>query len=344
VAKENPGKSAGWIAQTVQGSAFPDRYDQQEKDAQGWVDAWGGGEGTPEGSAAGGGTYAKSYQFVRGAGENSWAAMQRLAEEVGWRLFVVGNSLYYMSEADLYARRPRYTFTPDDPAILELSYDVDWGKAVSEMTATVALSRWEAPPGSVVTVDGFNVPDGRWLVTAITRDYFAPTADITLKQPGKAKLEPAPEQGERAAKATGDGTATEQDDGSKTAKLYREAKTFSGGYVWGGGHSGPLSNFKPADGLDCSGSCSLALKRAGMYSGDTAMVSGDFAASYGQPGPGKHFTVWANSEHVWIQFHGLGSGKRFDTSPHGDGPRGPRVRNSDRSDTGRFTARHWPGA
>ena len=76
--------------------------------------------------------------------------MQRLASEVGWRLFVVGNSVYFMSEEQLYARRPRYELRPDNPSVLDLAYDVDWGKATSEATMTVALERWGAPPGSVV--------------------------------------------------------------------------------------------------------------------------------------------------------------------------------------------------
>jgi len=50
----------------------------------------------------------RAYQFAREPDETSWDAIQRLAGEVGWRFFVVGEAVYYMSEDALYRRRPRY--------------------------------------------------------------------------------------------------------------------------------------------------------------------------------------------------------------------------------------------
>jgi hypothetical protein len=292
-------------------------------------------------------SYAKSYQFARSADENSWEAMQRLAGEVGWRCFVVGNSLYYMSEAALYGRRVRYEVTPDDPAMLDLTYDVDWGKRTSECELDVALDRWGAAPGSVVTLDGFGVPDGRWLVTGVSRDYFATNASVTLKQPGKALLEPANERVTRASNAssTSADTQTPLDDGTKAGKLYAECKRISdagGTYVYGGGHGAPLVSLSSGQGLDCSSSTSLALHRAGMFNGTTAYVSGQFAREWGEPGRGERFTVWANDGHVWIQLHGIGNAWRFDTSPYGSGGRGPRLRTTPRPTDG-FTPRHWKG-
>jgi len=302
---------------------------------------------TAEGSASGGGEYTKSYQFTRNGDEDSWTAIKRLADEVGWRFFVVGNSVYYMSEDDLYGRRARYEITPDDPAILDLAYDVDWGKPVSECELTVVLDRWGAPPGSVVVIKDFGVPDGRWLVISVNRDYFKPTATITLRQPSKEKLEPASERTSRAANASesGGSTGTAVDDGSKSSKLYAECKRISdagGPYVYGGGHGPSLSTLSSGQGLDCSSSSALALYRADMYEGTTAIVSGEFARSWGKPGEGEKFTVWANGEHVWIQLKGLGNAWRFDTSPYGSGGRGPRLRSTERPTSG-FTARHWPG-
>jgi hypothetical protein len=320
-------------------------YAQHEREATAVVRAW-GGSGSPEGEAQTG-TYARSYQFTRNKDEHSWDAMKRLADEVGWRCFVVGNSVYFMSEADLYARRSRYEITPDDPALLDVSYDVDWGKTVSSLELTVALDRWGAPPGSVVNVDGFGPPDGRWLVASISRDYFAPTATVTCRQPGKEKLEPASERVSRAAVASesGGSSSTRVDDGSKSSRFYAECKRISdagGTYVYGGGHGPSLSTLSSGQGLDCSSSTALALKRAGMFDGDTAIVSGEFARSWGQPGRGERFTVWANGGHVWTQLHGLGAAWRFDTSPYGSGGRGPRLRTTPRPTDG-FTPRHWPG-
>jgi hypothetical protein len=112
--------------------------------------------------------------------------MQRLASEVGWRLFVVGNTVYYMSEQQLYQRRARYEVDPDDAAVLDVSYDVDWGKPVSELALTVSLERWGAPPGSVVLVDGFGPADGRWLVTSVSASASATRAGRTTGAAGTA--------------------------------------------------------------------------------------------------------------------------------------------------------------
>jgi hypothetical protein len=113
------------------------------------------------------------------------------------------------------------------------------------------------------------------------------------------------------------------------------------GYLWGGGHGERLENVETTQGLDCSSSCSLALWHEDLFEEDYAWVSGTFAYEYGSSGSGKFFTVYANGEHVWIRLHGSRYW-RFDTSPHGDGGRGPQLRKLPRL-TSRFTARHWPG-
>jgi hypothetical protein len=72
-------------------------------------------------------------------------------------------------------------------------------------------------------------------------------------------------------------------------------------YIWGGGHASFL-----AAGYDCSGSVSYALAAAGLLS--SPEVAGDFE-SYGDPGPGRWVTIYANSQHVWMEV----AGWRFDT-------------------------------
>ncbi|MGA2925194.1 MAG: peptidoglycan endopeptidase, partial [Solirubrobacteraceae bacterium] len=57
---------------------------------------------------------------------------------------------------------------------------------------------------------------------------------------------------------------------------------------------------------DCSGSVSYALAAAGLVS--APMVSGDFE-TWGEPGPGRWITVYANAGHVWMEV----AGWRFDT-------------------------------
>ncbi len=72
-------------------------------------------------------------------------------------------------------------------------------------------------------------------------------------------------------------------------------------YIYGGGHA----SFH-ADGYDCSGSVSYALAAAGLVT--SPMVSGDFEG-WGEPGPGRWITVYANAGHVWMEV----AGWRFDT-------------------------------
>jgi hypothetical protein len=112
------------------------------------------------------------------------------------------------------------------------------------------------------------------------------------------------------------------------------------GYLLGGGHGVDLDKVSAYQPLDCSSSCSKALHMTGLFEHRVAIVSGQFM-DWELSGPGKLFTVYANSEHVWIRLH-RGRWWRFDTSPHGDGGRGPKLRFIPRSSSG-FVARHYPG-
>jgi len=98
-------------------------------------------------------------------------------------------------------------------------------------------------------------------------------------------------------------------------------------YVWGGGHRSWLSR-----GYDCSGAVSYALHGAGLL--DMTMVSGQLA-EWGEAGPGKWITVYANAQHVFMVVAGL----RFDTRGNPLGVSGPRWHRAS-ADPRRFVARH----
>ncbi|MDX6720110.1 MAG: hypothetical protein QOJ63_2364 [Solirubrobacteraceae bacterium] len=99
-------------------------------------------------------------------------------------------------------------------------------------------------------------------------------------------------------------------------------------YVYGGGHGAFQANA-----YDCSGSVSYALAAAGLVS--SPMASGPFM-SWGDPGPGRWITVYANAGHAFM----VVAGWRFDTSALPQG--GTRWSRSMRG-TGGFVARHPPG-
>ena len=99
-------------------------------------------------------------------------------------------------------------------------------------------------------------------------------------------------------------------------------------YIYGGGHA----SFH-ADGYDCSGSVSYALAAAGLVS--SPMVSGQFE-DWGDPGPGRWITIYANAGHVWMDV----AGWRFDTVALAEG--GTRWSRGGGEFAG-FVVRHPPG-
>ena len=72
-------------------------------------------------------------------------------------------------------------------------------------------------------------------------------------------------------------------------------------YVWGGGHGSSSSS-----GYDCSGSVSYVLHAAGLLS---TPEDSSGLMSYGDPGPGRHVTIYANGGHALMGI----DGRRFDT-------------------------------
>ena len=99
-------------------------------------------------------------------------------------------------------------------------------------------------------------------------------------------------------------------------------------YKWGGGHGAWRDS-----GYDCSGSVSFALAGAGLL--DRPLTSGEFM-SWGDAGPGRWITLYANSGHIFMVVAGL----RFDTS--GQGRAGTRWQAAARPVAG-FAVRHPPG-
>ncbi len=102
-------------------------------------------------------------------------------------------------------------------------------------------------------------------------------------------------------------------------------------YIYGGGHA----SFQ-ASGYDCSGSVSYALAAAGLLS--SPLDSTGFE-SWGDPGPGKWITVYANADHAFM----IVAGWRFDTVALAEG--GTRWSHTppDEPDLGSFVQRHPPG-
>ena len=79
-------------------------------------------------------------------------------------------------------------------------------------------------------------------------------------------------------------------------------------YIWGGGHGSFESS-----GYDCSGAVSFALHGGGFLE---SPLDSTGLETWGEPGPGKWITVYANAGHAWMVIAGIA----FDTVG-GPGPR-----------------------
>jgi peptidoglycan hydrolase-like protein with peptidoglycan-binding domain len=144
-------------------------------------------------------------------------------------------------------------------------------------------------------------PDG--VVGSATWSVIGVSGESTLSPPRSALAQQAPsgEQspGDTSASNTAGGEGASSSVVSRVIAAGDEIATRP--YVWGGGHG----SFQSA-GYDCSGSVSYALHGAGLLSSPEDSTG---LESYGEPGPGKDITIYANAEHAFM----VVDGKRFDT-------------------------------
>jgi len=371
LARQHPDWTAGQIAQTVQGSAHPTRYDEWGREAAGVVNAYTGGEKSDaQGTirvGEGGSTLAAMdtrvirkalpYQFRRGGTdgqrEDSWTCLQRLASEVNWRCFMSAGTLYFISEDELMRAKPRFVISEDTLGVSAIDFDIDRGKVRDEVTVTCRAARWTGAPGAVIELFDCGPANGRWLVSDLRRGIFDADATITLKRPSKALPEPPAETVSQTATSK-QAIAAGMTSGSPVERAYAAAKAMDAKrlpYVWGGGHSRAGvadggTGRDPGVGFDCSGSTVAILAAAGMgFSPGGGTATSGSLTSWGEPGPGKGMTLYANSEHVFLVFHDVGKAgdEHFGTGRWGKSWGGAGF-NPNMHPTAGFVARHWPGS
>jgi hypothetical protein len=224
-ARDHPKESPGSVAAHTQGNAGGAKdYDPWEREAKAWLKAYGykGAEDFDVGTTTVTRSFAKRYEFRRGEPgqpEDSWEAIQRLAEEVNWRAFMDKGRLYYMSEDRMIRAKPAMTISQDAPGVDWIDFDMDMGKPASAVTVMCRAAMWEARIGAVVAIEDMGLLDGRWLVAEIDHDLFDPSAVITLKSRSHKLPEPAHEVGESSV--TTGGSAPTIDKGSPRAIIER---------------------------------------------------------------------------------------------------------------------------
>jgi cell wall-associated NlpC family hydrolase len=223
--------------------------------------------------------------------------------------------------------------------------------AISATPGHLARLVAAAPADDVEAAESYPLTDGtRGTVTAPAPDAVpaarirgAETSKIAPGAPSDAEIRRELGQMERALRkqATGgavraallarDGTVEAPESApERVARIIAGANAIAHfPYVYGGGH-GSFTDTA----YDCSGSLSYALASAGLL--DAPLTSGQLA-QWGEPGPGRWVTIYANAGHTFMEVAGL----RFDTRGRA-GPLGSRWQTAPRSLAG-FTVRHPPG-
>jgi hypothetical protein len=189
-ARKNPDASPAQICRDVWGGqGFPlSTWTRWADEAVALVEAYGGG-----GLGGGSRTRKKPFWFKRGRKESTWKATGRLAAEVGWRRFVVGDKFFFVAEEDLMRSRPRLTLSEDSPGVDNIDFDIDVGRDADEATVTCRAKLWQVPPGAVVVIERCGPQaNGRWLVSSVRRDLFGLDTEISLRR-GRALLDEKPE-------------------------------------------------------------------------------------------------------------------------------------------------------
>lgn len=210
-AKKNPSATPAEINQAIWGgTGFPlGTWTRWADEATALVEAYGGG-----GSLGGGSRY-KQYNFDVGSKDNPhesyWAAINRLAEEVNWAVFLDGNDIYYDAETTLIKQKPAAVIKREEATVVTWNYDWDSRRIATEMTLDLLCEPFEFRAGQVFKLEGFGPASrgstadlpGRWLIAEISRQENELASSFTLVQPKRPNPEPAPELAESSSKSGG---------------------------------------------------------------------------------------------------------------------------------------------
>lgn len=353
---QKPNLPVGDLCQGVQRSAFPDRYAKWASEAEAAVTAYmGAGEAdNVTAPASSGGSYEFRRGGLSGEREDTWESTGRLAEEVQWRRFIVGDVFYFTTDQELLRSQPVLVAEEGQRGIDWIDYTIDIGEPVSTATLEGLATGMVSEPGTVVEIRGSGPADGRWLVSEWTRDIFSPQATTTLTSPRKPLPEPPADKDTPAGESGGmsvaeGGVLGGLASGPRGALAAASAISQEGKPYGAAGHTGDWSSSRKASSQDCSSSSSLSLHAGGMMGKASGPQVSDWFLSWGEAGKGKDMTVWVKpgtgaAGHVFIEWHNPKA--RFDTGGprHGKG-RGARLFTGDQADRDKsgFTPRHWPG-
>jgi hypothetical protein len=159
IARKHPGYTPPQIATTAQRNAtfLSGGLSEGEKpyarflsEAKEWVKAYNGGE-----MAGGSIDLTQPYEFTIGKKEGYWEGCKRLAKQVNWRLFIVGDDAFLMPETELLQAMVKLRIDDellDDPSsgVENVDFERDSRQPVTEIEIEALISQWGLPPGSVI--------------------------------------------------------------------------------------------------------------------------------------------------------------------------------------------------
>jgi hypothetical protein len=130
--------------------------------------------------------------------EDTWTCLKRIFAEIGWRCYIdytIDGAIPGVNVGPDYAYLDRGTvmrLKEAENGVDDIDFDWDVGKPMATARLKIRAHRWQAPPGTPVTLEDVGPGNGDWIVSSIERSLFSTNADVELKLPEPDLPEPPP--------------------------------------------------------------------------------------------------------------------------------------------------------
>lgn len=302
LARKHPRWLAGFIAQQVQGSAHPERYQTVLPEARAILDAWSGGDGGDLTAAQ----EDTSSPFDLAAGENAWEKFKALGTDSQRRAYATLENLVFATDNQLQESRPLLVLERGAPGVKTIG---TWKTDANLQVDTIPFElfcdddiAWRLA-GHTITVQGEGDANGLWIITkwarASRKDRHASFEAERLRPfLPESKIAQATASAAGTSAASAPATRQTQTD-RRVTQVKRIVDLIDGdkkAYLWGG--------IARSTGFDCSGFCSYVGNELGIVSG--RLTTGPFE-SWGEAGEGEILTFWVMDNGIPDQSHMYGS-------------------------------------
>jgi hypothetical protein len=126
--------------------------------------------------------------------EDTWACITRLAQDVGYRAFSDGHSIWFAPDDWLMNHRPLFPVAEFTDLCDYVDFDYDAGKPVSTATIFGYSTTWSGPIGAGLYLSNMAAANGStYLVSEISRDLFHTPVTVKVVANGPSLPEPTPD-------------------------------------------------------------------------------------------------------------------------------------------------------